>query len=98
MSYMESFKKELFDVASHKNHLEDVMTRPSSETVVALENITEFSHTTNTEKKSTFLLDESITAKNVNNLYGGVIYMDWILPSDVFGFINYKSLESLLMM
>ena len=56
MSYMESFKKELFDVASHKNHLEDVITRPSSETVVALENITEFSHTTNTEKKSTFLL------------------------------------------
>jgi hypothetical protein len=97
---MESFKEESFNVESRKNHVENVITRPPSETVVALEKITEFSHTTsiNSEKKHTFSLDESIPTNSVNNLYRGVIYMDWILSSDAFGFINYKSLESLLMM
>ena len=28
--------------------------------------------------------------------YSGYIYLDWILPSDDFDYINYKALESLL--
>ena len=33
---------------------------------------------------------------HVDEAYKGNIYMDWMLPSDYFDYINYKSLESLL--
>lgn len=34
--------------------------------------------------------------KHVDESFKGHIYMDWMLPSEYFDYINYKSLESLL--
>ena len=40
--------------------------------------------------------NEDAHDKHIDEDFKGNIYMDWMLPSDYFDFINYKSLESLL--
>jgi hypothetical protein len=72
------------------------ISEASSEDTSSMGSWQALSHTTSSSLLYPKSPSEHIELKSRDEKFVGSVYLDWIASSDDFGFINYKSLESML--